>query len=216
MLFRLGAPPNSLSDAELDSGEWNRLRQPPLWIMHLLAVPVGLVLAFVVLVAWIVLTPRFELSFAPPYQIVAAFLVVMLAGMCLQLLAHPGMGLKSNSVVGVWPSRLAPYTAYSAKLTKRRHIASLLLPLIVLAFMPPVIASTMGLNRGWLVFGSCLSAAIFGLNGFFAMWAAYQVPKGSIIAGRGFEAYWSGSLRPNHSIERTSPGKPDAASHLKR
>lgn len=190
MLFRLGAPPNSLSDAEVDSGEWNCLRYPPLWAMHLLSVPVGALLAFVVLVMWIRFTPRFELSFAPAYQLATAFLIVLVAGMCLQLLAHPGLGLGNSSVVGVWLSRLTPYTAYLAKLTKRRHIASLLLPLIGLAFVPPLIAASMGLNEGWLVFGSCLSAAIFGLNGFLAIWVAYRVPKGSIIAGRGFQAYW--------------------------
>ena len=186
----LGPPPNSLSDAELHSGEWHRLKHPPLWAMHLLSLPVGALLAFVVLVAWIRLTPRFELSFAPTYQIAAAFLVVMLAGLWLQVLPHPGMGMKSSSILGFWPSRLTPYTAYSAKLPKRRVIASLLLPLVVLAILPPLAASSMRFSSGWLVFGSCLAAATFGMHGVLAILLAYEVPQGGMVAGRGFQAYW--------------------------
>jgi hypothetical protein len=147
-------------------------------------------MALVFLGAWARLTPRFELSFAPFYQVAVAILVVSLAGAALQLSAYPGMGLKSSSIVGFWPSRLVPYTAYLLELTKHRFIATLVLPVMVLALMPLLVVSVLQVSSGWVVFLSCFSAATFGFNGFLAAWLALRLPKGSVVAGRGFQPYW--------------------------
>ena len=189
MLFRLGPPPNSLSDAELASGEWRRLPRPPLWAIHLLSLPIGAVLALIVFVGWARFAPRFNISFEPGYQVAAAFLVVVTAGVLLQIVTHPGMGFTENSVLGLWPSRLTPYTAHLSKATKYRQVAASVLPFLVLALLPLALASVTRISSGWLVFGSCLSAAIFGVNVILVV-PVLRLPRGSVLAGRGFEAYW--------------------------
>jgi hypothetical protein len=189
MLFRLGPPPNSLSDAELASGEWQRLARPPLWALNLLSIPIGAVMAFLVLVGWALFTPRFKVSFEPGYQVAVVFLLVVVAGMLLQISTYPGMGLTNHSVFGVWPSRLTPYTVHLSKVSRRHLITSLLLPFVVLALLPLLIASVIRVSSGWLVFASCLSAATFGINVVLAV-PAFRLPKGSVVAGRGFKLYW--------------------------
>lgn len=161
-----------------------------LWAMNLLSLPVGALLAFATLLAWTRLVPRLDISFAPTHQIVAALLAVMLSGLCLQVLTHPGMGLRRSSVIGLWLSRLTPYTACLCKLSKQRAIASLLLPFVVMVVLPALIASIFKLDSGWLVFGSCVAAAFFGMHAFLAVSLAYQVPSGGLVAGRGFQIYW--------------------------
>jgi hypothetical protein len=189
MLFRFGPPPNSLSDTELASGEWRRLALPPLWVRQVLSVPVGALMALILFVAWVRFTPRFEISVGAVHQVIGAVLFVFVAGMLLQISTYPGMGLTNNTVLGVWPSRLIPYTAHLSEVTKSRAIVSLLLPFAVLALLPVVVVVVTRISSGWLVFGSCMSAGIFGMNAVLAM-PVLRLPKRSVVAGRGFQAYW--------------------------
>jgi hypothetical protein len=146
-------------------------------------------MAFLVLVGWALFTPRFKVSFEPGYQVAVVFLLVVVAGMLLQISTYPGMGLTNHSVFGVWPSRLTPYTVHLSKVSRRHLITSLLLPFVVLALLPLLIASVIRVSSGWLVFASCLSAATFGINVVLAV-PAFRLPKGSVVAGRGFKLYW--------------------------
>lgn len=201
--FRLGPPPDSLSDEELASGEWRRVPYLPLWALQLLALPVGLLMAALVLMLWMLLTPRVDLRFAPGEQIALAFFVILLAGMLLEILLYPGMGLTNQSIFGFWPSRLTPYTVHTAKITKRRQVATLLMPFVVLAVLPLALATYLRYSSGWLVFYSCAAASMFGLNIFLAL-PYWRLPSKSLIACRGFNPYWRVSL--------LEPGKQDRLS----
>lgn len=191
MLFHIGSPPNSLTDAELASGEWQRLSYPSIWIMQLLALPAGASMAFVALVTWTFIEPNLKVNFAPPYQVILVYILINLAGLLIQTLTYPGMGLNPKTVVGVWPSRLTWYTCHlSSSAKKWRLISTLTLPLIVLTLLPMALVSVPWFSVGWLFFWSCLSAFLYGLNGVLALWVAIRLPRGSIVAGRDFQLYW--------------------------
>lgn len=147
-------------------------------------------MALLVLVMWVLLTPRFEISSASGEQLAAAFALVALSGTFLQFTTHPRMGLSDQSVLGVWPSRLAFYTAHLSKVTRRNLIATSLLPFLVLAILPLVVAATLRISPGWLVFESCLAAMMFGDNVVLLTLPAWRLPAGCVIASRGFQAYW--------------------------
>lgn len=188
--FRLGPPPNSLSDAELDSGQWQRVPFPPLWAIRLLAIPVGALTAFLLLLAWARFTPHFEVSFAPFPKILVALILIGVVGIAIQVSASPGLGLTENSIVGFWPSRMLPYTSYLLKQKASHFVAALSLPFVALAFLPLLVFSALHVSSGWVIFVSCFSAASFGLNVFLAVWLVIRLPNGSFIAGRGFQPYW--------------------------
>jgi len=189
MLFRLGPPPDSLSDSEFATGEWRRVPRPPLWVVHVLSLPIGALMALLVLVAWVFLTPRFEVAFEPGYKVALVFSSVVLLGMILQISTYPGMGLSNQSVLGLWPSRLTPYTAHSSKLTKRQFVATSMLPFMVLSILPLLLAAALRTSSGWLIFGSCLAAGIYGTNVVLAL-PALRLPAHCVIAGRGFQPFW--------------------------
>jgi hypothetical protein len=189
MLFRLGPPPNALSDSELACGEWQRIPRLPLWATQIVSPLIGAFIAFLVFTAWALLTPRFQVSFAEGDQVAVAFALVMLAGMVLQMTAYPRMGLSDQSVLGLWPSRLTPYTAHLSKITKRRLVAISLVPFLVLAILPLLVAVALRVSSGWLIFGSCLAAVLFGPTVVLAL-PTWRLPKNSIVAGRGFQGYW--------------------------
>lgn len=189
MLIRLGPPPNSLTDAELATGAWRRLAQWPLWSLQLLSLPVGGIVAFLCFAAWAVLTPPFDVSFAPTHQIAGALFLVVLAGLLLQLSAYPGRGFTKASVLGFWPSRMTPYTACRVALGRDQLIVCLLLPLVGLSVVPLLIASVLHISPGWLVFTSCAAAAIFGINLLMAV-SVLRLPHGSVVAGQGLRMFW--------------------------
>lgn len=190
MRFYLGPPPDSLSDDELHSGEWNRLVRLPFWVLYLLYALFGLLLAFAVLMAWFALSRDVEISPASLHQLGATMLAFTLIGLWLPVLLHPGMGMKQCSVLGLWLSRLTPYTSCTAKLSKRRMIASLHLPIGVLVVLPLLVAPITNFRPMWLLFGSCYAAATFGSYTLLALLITYKAPPKVIIASRGFHVYW--------------------------
>jgi hypothetical protein len=121
-------------------------------------------MALLLLVAWVLLTPRFNVAFESGYKVTVVFASVVLLGMILQICTYPGMGLSNESVLGLWPSRFTPYTAYASKLTKRQFVATSLMPFVVLSILPLLFAAVLRTNSGWLIFGSCLAAGIYGTN----------------------------------------------------
>ena len=194
MLFRLGPPPDSLTDSEFATGEWRRVPRPPLWAVHVLSLPAGALMALLVLVAWILLTPPFDLVFESSDKVTVAIASVILLGLVLQISTYPRMGLSKQSVFGLWPSRLTLYTAHTSQLTKRQSIATLLLPFMVLSILPLLFVIVFRTSSGWLIFGSCLAAGVHGINVFLAL-PVLRLPSKCVIAGRGFEPYWRHSTQ---------------------
>lgn len=203
MLFRFGPPPDSLTDAELATGEWRSVPRPPLWVVHLLSLPVGALMALLVFVAWALLTPRFDIAFESGYKVTVAIALIYFLGMVLQISTYPEMGLSNKSVLGLWPSRLTPYTAYASKLSKRQFIATSVLPFVMLSILPLLFAAVLRTSSGWLIFGSCLAAGIYGTNVVLAL-PALRLPANCIIAGRGFQPYWRAHLEPQPVLRADS------------
>ncbi|HCX82790.1 MAG TPA: hypothetical protein DHV01_14480 [Rhodoferax sp.] len=194
MHLRLGPPPDSLSDSELATAEWRRVPRPPLWAVHVLSLPAGALMALLVFVAWTLLTPPFDLVFESGDKVTVAIASVILLGLVLQISTYPRMGLSEESVFGLWPSRLTLYTAHASQLTKRQCIATLLLPFIVLSILPILFVAVFRTSSGWLIFGSCLAAGVYGINVFLAL-PVLRLPEKCVIASRGFEPYWRHSTQ---------------------
>lgn len=190
MKFLLGPPPDQLSDHDLATSGWHRLNIPPLWALHILSLPAGALVASLILVAWVLVMPKIQVVFSPAYQVILVVLATLAAGIPVRLLSHPGWGFTSKSWVGLWPSRVAFYTAYSDELPKRNHVLQYSITFIVLSVLPLVVSVVFKFYSGWLVFVSCLSAFVFAVDVFIALFIAMRVPAHSVLSGRGFEAYW--------------------------
>lgn len=190
MKFSLGPPPTQLSDHELIASDWHRLNMPPLWVLHILSLPAGALVACLILVAWILVIPKIQVDFAPASQVISVMAAAFVAGLFVRLLSHPGWGFTSKSSVGFWPSKFTFYTAYSDKLPKRNHVLQYSITFIVLSILPLLISAVLNFYSGWLVFVSCMIAFIFALDVFIALFIAMKVPAHAVLSGRGFETYW--------------------------
>ncbi|MTW14559.1 hypothetical protein GM658_28490 [Pseudoduganella eburnea] len=167
MLFRLGPPLNSLSDSDLILGGWKPLRQLPFWLFQLCGILTGVIAAIATLILWKQFRPAYSPEFAAPWQIVGTVMIaVLFAGLILQVAAHPGYGLTDKTTLGIWVTRLTPYTYFDGVFSKRRYIFALLMPVTVLVVFPFLSAALSGWNSGWFIFISC-SGAFFLVQVFF-------------------------------------------------
>jgi len=190
MKFRLGPIPNSLSDTELASGAWTPLWQPPFWAFQLIALLAGALGASVVLCVWVVFGPSFPPELSGDWYLGAICAAVLVGGMALQLIAHPGYGLTAQSALGLWPSRLTLYTYFDGAVSKARLLLSLLLPAAVLVVLPLGASLLHTRFSGWLAFFAGVGAFAFGLWPMMAVYAAIQVPAQAQVAARGLQLFW--------------------------
>jgi hypothetical protein len=190
MNFRWGAPPNSISDDALASGEWSRILFPPVWVLHLSALPVGGIMALLPFAAWVRFGPKFSIDFAPPLHVLAAAVMTVTIGVWLQALTQAGTGPSSRRGVGFWPSRLLVYVFRLDPSSKRRFLSQFFVPALALTLTPLLAGLIFRIESGWLLFVSCLAVLCFGQNLLLGVWVAIKVPKGSAMAGRGLQLYW--------------------------
>lgn len=190
MRFRVGPPLNSLSDSELRTGKWTQLRVLPAWSLQLLSPLAGCLVTFFVLILWAMLRTNLSIDANATWQVPAIVVAVIGTGLLLQLASYPDRGLTKDSVLGIWLQRLTPYTYFSGHVSKKCHLASLLVPVTALVAFPFVVALLTRHASGWLAFSSCVGAFAYGINLFRAASFALRVPAGALIDGRGLDIYW--------------------------
>ena len=187
MRFVLGSPPST----EITIGpSWNALREPSPWAMQALALPVGAALAFAVLYVWVRWAPTPPFAFEGSLKVLVVLALLVAFHEALHALAHPSFGLSRKSAVGFWPSRLLFYAHYEDSMSRNRLIFILLMPTLVLSFLPLLLASSLQIQSGWLLFISCLNALLAGVDILGVLLLLVQVPASATVQNEGYKTYW--------------------------
>lgn len=211
MRFHLGAIPET-PDFRPEA-PWRPLREPAMWVMQCLALPVGIAVAAGVAVLWITTTPLGEAAWkfsAPAFLFSFAGIVVVHE--LIHAAAHPSRGRSQHSIFGFWPKQLAFYAAYTGELTRNRFIAILLMPLVVISFVPLLVAAALQMTSPWLAFVSVFNAllACGDIIGAGIIW--WQIPATAILRNLGFRTYWR---EETSSAEQDGTGQPATRSQSK-
>jgi hypothetical protein len=154
MRFHYGPFPE---DAEFqpEAQGWRSIKEPGPLLIQVLAIPVALVV-FLSLVTAITL-----LSAGEPGLIIFSgkaiilLLVIIPIHELVHVLCQPGFGLSHNSVIGVWPARLAFYAHYAGPITRGRCLVGMVAPFVVLSLVPLLI---LALNHWIPIHAGLLSA----------------------------------------------------------
>ena len=159
MRFHLGAIPSS-PDFVPDAS-WKPLRQPSPWMELLAAHPIGIVAAGMVAVLWLAITP-FQLQDVTSTMSLRGFLISF-AGMVvvhelIHLVVHPMSGWSPHSIVGVGGPSTGVYAHYAGEMTRNRFVAILLMPLVIISFVPLLVAAVAQVSSGWVAFVSAFNA----------------------------------------------------------
>jgi hypothetical protein len=189
MRFHFGAVP--CSPDFVPDALWKPLREPSPWMVNLIALPIGIVAAGVVAVLWLAITPLQDVI---PTMSLPGFLVSF-AGMVvvhelIHAAVHPRSGRSPHSIVGFWPSRGMFYAHYDGELTRTRFVAILLAPLVVISFVPLLVAAVAQVTSGWVAFISAFNTFLACADILGAGLVLFQIPATAIVRNQGWRTYW--------------------------
>jgi hypothetical protein len=109
---------------------------------------------------------------------------------------HPGAGLSSDTVIGLWPSRLLFYAAYEGPMARNRFLLVFMGPYLVLSLLPVVaIPLLRAIGAGpvpllALAFLAFIGAAVAAGDVVGAILVLTQVPADAVVRNQGWRTYW--------------------------
>jgi len=191
MRFHLGdipASPDFVPDAS-----WKPLRQPSPWMALLAAYPIGIVAAGIVSVLWLAITP-FQLKDLASTMSLRGFLV-WFAGMVvvhefIHLVVHPMSGRSPHSIVGAGGPTTGVYAHYAGEMTRNRFVAILLMPMVIISFVPLLVAAVAQVSSGGIAFISAFNAFASCADTLDAGLVLFQIPATATVRCRGLSTYW--------------------------
>ena len=158
--------------------------------MQALALPIGAAIAFAVLYGWGRYAPKPSVAFEGLFKVLIVLALLIAVHEALHALAHPSFGLSRRSAIGFWPSRVLFYTHYEGCLPRNRFVFILLLPTLVLSFLPLLLAGALHIKSGWLLFISCSNALLAGGDILGVLLLMVQVPASATVQNEGYKTYW--------------------------
>lgn len=187
--FHLGAVPESPDF--VPETPWRGLREPTVWVMQLIALPIGIVTtASVVLVWYWVAPPDGSILPASLVDFLLYFAAIVVVHELIHVAVHPGHGRTFQSILGFWPRTLLFYAHFDGELPRNRFVAILLMPFFCLSLLPIAVCALFGETPGWVVFVSGFNAFSACGDLFGAGLVLFQLPQTSVVRNQGYRTFW--------------------------
>jgi len=177
----------------------------------LAAYPIGIVTAGLVAVLWLAITP-FQLQDVTSTMSLRGFLVSF-AGMVvvhelIHLVVHPMSGRSPHSIVGAGGPTTGVYAHYAGEMARNRFVAILLMPLVIISFVPLFVAAVGQVSSGWIAFISAFNAFGACADTLDAGLVLFHIPATATVRCRGLRIYWRehDTLAAYFSVERMAAG----------
>ncbi len=197
--FHLGEipeTPNFDPTQDLKTGQpiWNRLREPTLWVMQLIATPIGLAAAGVVAWLWFTITPlqafAFKVSAMTLFWLFFSIVLTVLVHELIHAAAHPKSDPNGISIIGFWPAKVVFYATYLGPVPRNRFLLTLLLPLAVISLLPLAGAALFQIESSWAAYISIVNVALASGDIFGAALVSWQLPSSATICNQRSQTYW--------------------------
>jgi hypothetical protein len=114
-----------------------------------------------------------------------ALAVYFLLHELVHLSAHPRFGRSDRSILGVWPSKLVTFAYYNGEVSLLRYFAVLIMPLVLISFVPLLVCGILGRASGLLAVISVVNVLGSGGDIFMLGLLTSQVPWNAKIRGQG-------------------------------
>ena len=200
MRFHNGAVPEDPAFQPEEQG-WKPIREPGVWGMQLMAIPVAFLLVLISAgLIWPALPDGFFTSGfhfdLPLWKLALTLIVIIPVHEFIHALCSPGWGCTRRTVIGMWLSRGLFYAHYEGEMSRNRFLFVFAGPYLVLALLPiPAVAILGALNPGsgaiWpLAFLSLLAGTLSSGDaiGFFLV--LMQIPADALVRNKGWRTYW--------------------------
>jgi hypothetical protein len=194
MRFVVGPIPKSERFHPAETG-WSKLKEPDASALLWLSLSAGGV-AGAALVSWHLLVSPIPLlqvlkAAGPRGALVLALLLplTMLLHELVHMVAQPGSGRSSATIVGFWPSKMVAYAVYDGDLTRLRFLAVGAAPLIALSVVPALGSLLLGGHPIILAMAALNALAACGDMMGIALIVA-QVPRRAVLRNLGYDTWW--------------------------
>lgn len=190
MRFHFGAIPIS-SDITPDAS-WKPLRQPSPWMALFAAIPIGIVSAVAVAGLWLAMTPLHlhDMTALSLRGMLLSFAGMVVVHELIHVLVHPMSGRSPQSIVGAGGPTTGIYAHYAGEMTRNRLVAIYFTPLVVISFVPLLVAAVAQVASGWVTFISVVNAFGACLDILDAGLILLQVPAAARVRFRSLKIYW--------------------------
>ena len=198
MQFHMGAIPET---GFVPDNSWRPLREPGPRVMQLCAFPFGIVAGYAVFKGWQFVLDGLPAPFFRDHPLAVmlalslAFPVLIVVHEMIHAWVHPHFGRTAESVVGVWPSRLVFYAAFTGAHSRDRFIAILGAPFLCITLLPLAVGALCGhqLPAAVLYLAAYVSVlnALCACGDLFAIAMLFaQVPRTAETRNQGWRTYW--------------------------
>lgn len=187
MRFIRGPLPEDAAFQPEEEG-WKAIREPGPVAMQFIAIPVIIVVGFLLLQVITLATPIEWRDIAP--RILPAFLLMIPVHELIHALVQPSFGMTPRTYIGVWPSHLLFYAYYDGELSRGRFAAILIAPTVVLTIIPLLLCVTLQWNSPALAALAVANGigAAGDLIGVFIVLT--RIPAGVLVRNKGWRSYW--------------------------
>ena len=190
MRFRIGQPEADESFQPDEEG-WTPMKEPPPFLLIVMAVPVCFLLAWLVLMGWEASDSSGPKSFTiSGPQILIGFLFLILIHELIHGIAYPGFGRAVRVVIGFWPSRLLFYAATNDPVSRNRMLIVYLAPLLVLSVLPLLLNRLLGVESFPLLAVAAANAFCSGGDALVFPMILAQIPSNAILKNKGWRTWW--------------------------
>jgi len=172
---------------------WTSLGYPSPWMEKLVVFPIGIVAAVVVAVLWFAMTPLHVRDVTSTISLpgfLVSFAGIAVVHELLHAAVHPMSGRSPRSTVGFWPWGMLFYAHYDGEVTRNRFLAILLMPLVVISFVPLLVAAVAQIAWGWVAFISVFNAFLACADILIAGMVLFRAPANAIVRDQGGVFYW--------------------------
>ena len=172
---------------------WKPLRQPSPWMALFVAFPIGIVAAGVVGGLWLAMTPLHIHDVTSTLSLrgfLVSFAGMVVVHELIHVAVHPMSGRSPHSIVGVGGPTSGIYAHYDGEMTRNRFVAIFLAPLVVISFVPLLVAAAIQESWGWVAFISAFNAFCACADILDAGLILFQIPATAIVRQQGLRTYW--------------------------
>jgi len=188
MRLNIGRVPES---AEFLSGEtgWIPIKEPSPWIAQLLAFPIGVAAAWILVLLWAQTGTKPRLG-NHVFWWVVLIIVVFIVHEIIHAIFHPRAGTSSKTIIGFWPSRVLLYAVYDDVLSRERCIVTSVAPFVIISLVPLAGAFIAGGVPGQLAFVSIFNCIVSGMDILEAGLIMFTVPRNARVRNKGCKTYY--------------------------
>jgi len=172
---------------------WVQLREGSPMRAQLTAFPIGIGILGLLYFAWVTWAPAAVILPDSVLGRLGALFCVIVVHELLHAVAHPGLGLSSDTCLGFWPKQATCYAHYVGAMPRNRLIVVLLLPLLLISLAPLLLSIALSMPIPYGAFVSPANGLLACVDVLGVGLLAVQVPPSAVVRNQGWVTWWHGA-----------------------